>query len=779
MKLLFTNCSFRNIFLLLLTMLFEYSTLHAQCPADPIGCIPSTTVSSMPDTAFICEGVTSLLLDPKISGGNFNWFREDKNNLGIYNAAGNSSSLANITVEANYYVCHQQNNTGCYIKDKVVVVKKSLADQLEREREFDTKNPNPLFICSGQAKPFFNTAGNTAKYSYSWFPSSLFVGAANIKNSKFTATYPKGALSTGSFDPTLSITEKSTRCIASKKMRTNTYPPPNPDFGNLQFCQNTSSEISARVFVVYNYTIKSATLQIGSNPIINLNKTDFTKISSSQLFPNTLGEVSPPNTIGRQLNSPSILVDVAKIPMNTSQTGANIPITFTMVTDSGCTATVSSTYTVTPTVIYNLEISNTSQTRFCSNDVKVGPLTAKDASGNLSKGLFSGPGVLLDQSGTYYFNPPFASKGLNNITFAPSEQKCYSGNTLMLTVKQAPKPMLVGRQNVCLGSLGIEYRDTAFHTNTATRLPWKILNGNSTPAVGISFVAYGVGGDSIKVNFPNPYTEINKKAFIVATNDDGGCIASDTLEVSINEFNKTPFPLGPSLVCLNNSNTISYQYTSSSLRSNNLFYKWDVMGGKITNTNKNDYQVDVIWDVNAPLRTIAVTEESITYDLCNIQSDKMIVNFTNAIPAPLISLDGDQLKSNYTNGNEWYFNGQPIKDSTNQFITPNSNGTYSAKYINGECTSSMSEPYNFVLGSEDGFIANNSLQIFPNPTNSLLHIQVPFTVEKIVVYQSNGKLALETKASESIDVTSLSEGLYLLEVWNREGIRVVKKFEKR
>ena len=346
MNLSFTFSHFKKTVLLFGTLLFASETLQAQCPADPIGCTPNTAVSAMPDSLFICEGVTSVLLNPSISGGNFSWFREDKNSLGNYNTAGNASSLANVTVEAYYYLCHQQSNTSCYIKDKVVVAKKSLATQLANEKEFDTKNPNPLFICSGQVKPFFNNAGNTGKYSYSWQPTSLFTGPTNTKNAKFNATYPKGALSTGSFDPTLRITEKSTGCTVGKRMNTIVYPRPNPDFGNLQFCQNLPGEISARVFVPKNYSIKSATILLSTNQLVNLNKTDFIKISSSQLIPNTLGEAIPPSTLGKQLNQSTISIDVAKILINTSQLSINTPITFTMVTDSGCTATISSSYSV-------------------------------------------------------------------------------------------------------------------------------------------------------------------------------------------------------------------------------------------------------------------------------------------------------------------------------------------------------------------------------------------------------------------------------------------------
>ncbi len=378
-----------------------------------------------------------------------------------------------------------------------MVAKKSLSDQLAREKEFDT--PDPLFICSGQTKPFFNTGGNTAKYNYSWAPSSLFTGFFNIKNAKFTTTYPKGALSTGNFQSTLKISEKTNGCTFSKTMRTIIYPPPNPDFGNLQFCQNTLSEVTVRVFVPNGYTLKFGTLNISPSPIdINLYKTDFTKIPSSQLIPNTLGEVTPPNRSGRQISNENILIDVAKISINTSQVEANIPITFTMVTDSGCTATVTSSYSV-----------------------------------------------------------------------------------------------------------------------------------------------------------------------------------------------------------------------------------------------------------------------------------------GNVYPAPIIMKEKNQLKSNFEIGNQWYMNGQLLKDSIKQYITPIANGTCTAKYINGECTSNMSDPFDFVLGAEEGLLPSDALQLYPNPTNNLLYIKTAFSIDRIVVYQSNGKIVMESKAGESVDVEGLSEGLYMLEVWDTNNRRVLKKFEKR
>ena len=73
----------------------------------------------------------------------------------------------------------------------------------------------------------------------------------------------------------------------------------------------------------------------------------------------------------------------------------------------------------------------------------------------------------------------------------------------------------------------------------------------------------------------------------------------------------------------------------------------------------------------------------------------------------------------------------------------------------------------------------NALTLYPNPANTTLGINTSLQIAKLLVYQSNGTKVLESKVTEKLDVSALPEGLYLLEVWDMEGRRVVKKFEKR
>jgi len=75
----------------------------------------------------------------------------------------------------------------------------------------------------------------------------------------------------------------------------------------------------------------------------------------------------------------------------------------------------------------------------------------------------------------------------------------------------------------------------------------------------------------------------------------------------------------------------------------------------------------------------------------------------------------------------------------------------------------------------------NAFSIYPNPTTDLLSISSEnLIIEQIYIYSLLGELILEQKYSEthSIDVSSLSEGIYFLEARSING-RSIQKFIKK
>ena len=80
----------------------------------------------------------------------------------------------------------------------------------------------------------------------------------------------------------------------------------------------------------------------------------------------------------------------------------------------------------------------------------------------------------------------------------------------------------------------------------------------------------------------------------------------------------------------------------------------------------------------------------------------------------------------------------------------------------------------------DEFEKNNQLNIYPNPTNSLLNIQTNdnTTIDKVVITDLLGKKLLEvTVHTTQLNVESLAKGTYLIQAYSGEK-KLISKFIK-
>lgn len=70
--------------------------------------------------------------------------------------------------------------------------------------------------------------------------------------------------------------------------------------------------------------------------------------------------------------------------------------------------------------------------------------------------------------------------------------------------------------------------------------------------------------------------------------------------------------------------------------------------------------------------------------------------------------------------------------------------------------------------------------VYPNPTKGMLNIQTPedLELESISIYEINGKLIQSQKASEQIDFSRFSSGIYFMELETQEGSKTIKRILK-
>ncbi len=89
------------------------------------------------------------------------------------------------------------------------------------------------------------------------------------------------------------------------------------------------------------------------------------------------------------------------------------------------------------------------------------------------------------------------------------------------------------------------------------------------------------------------------------------------------------------------------------------------------------------------------------------------------------------------------------------------------------------DDFNYVNGilsvNENSFL---EIVVYPNPTQNTLNISTQESIKSITVYNIQGSIVKEISGLKSIDVTSLSAGLYFVEVYTDTG-RSVQKFIKK
>jgi hypothetical protein len=71
-----------------------------------------------------------------------------------------------------------------------------------------------------------------------------------------------------------------------------------------------------------------------------------------------------------------------------------------------------------------------------------------------------------------------------------------------------------------------------------------------------------------------------------------------------------------------------------------------------------------------------------------------------------------------------------------------------------------------------------SVNVYPNPVTTDLHIKSVEPIKSIKVYTINGKQILQTLKTRSVDVSKLQTGFYFIEIVSQKG-KLIKKFIKK
>lgn len=148
---------------------------------------------------------------------------------------------------------------------------------------------------------------------------------------------------------------------------------------------------------------------------------------------------------------------------------------------------------------------------------------------------------------------------------------------------------------------------------------------------------------------------------------------------------------------------------------------------------------------------------------------KQIEFLQNTVPSNEILVNGDYLISkNTAAGYQWYSNFNKIDGATDRFLNFNGlQGVINVVTASTPCNNISSD---FVITG----LAENSFEVYPNPTTGVITIQteLPFTLQ---VFNTLGQLMKKEDighSSRDVDLTNLSEGVYFLLLESSTGVIV-------
>jgi hypothetical protein len=142
---------------------------------------------------------------------------------------------------------------------------------------------------------------------------------------------------------------------------------------------------------------------------------------------------------------------------------------------------------------------------------------------------------------------------------------------------------------------------------------------------------------------------------------------------------------------------------------------------------------------------------------------------------PTIKLDSTDLSalrltSSAANGNQWFVNGTPILNETNQVLLVTAPGSYTVQVSFEGCQTVMSNAVLVLVTGIDRALADQGIGFFPNPVKQIALISLealikdkPVTLEIFDMKGTNVKLFESVGgAVESLDLSFCKSGMHLL-----------------
>lgn len=212
---------------------------------------------------------------------------------------------------------------------------------------------------------------------------------------------------------------------------------------------------------------------------------------------------------------------------------------------------------------------------------------------------------------------------------------------------------------------------------------------------------------------------------------------------------------------IDNNNTIDVLSGSSTNNSEVQFYKNNGTG--LFTFNHNEPNSDALDVTNAK------------FNLTDLNDD----NFVD-----ILYIDNDEIFWKENNQSSNFINVSSIDNSLNYRVVysddidnDGDNDIIWSGFDNTDNSIKLGYMLNETILSVADNLFKNTILVYPNPTNSIIHISTIETLKQVLLYNSIGQIIISKKSS-SIDISTLEKGVYFLKVElknkEQETIKIIK-----
>ncbi len=227
---------------------------------------------------------------------------------------------------------------------------------------------------------------------------------------------------------------------------------------------------------------------------------------------------------------------------------------------------------------------------------------------------------------------------------------------------------------------------------------------------------------------------------------------------------------GPDTLCSNESGST---YTTE---PGNLNYVWSVSVGGIIISGGGSSSITVKWMQPGP-HWIHVNYTT-PYGFQATHPGELTVYVKPAPPTPLISVNGNILTSNVSDGNQWLLESNVIPGATAQTYVATHSGNYSVVVSDQGCTSDTSDQVMVILSGTPGQ-QDFRFSILPNPSDGAFEVDgsgIPGKPTKLTIFDAMGNKVYEKTLTNSIksirlpvDIRPVDRGMYFVAIESSAG----------